>query len=65
MENATDEKFHDWFKAHLIDESKDIAEPIGSTVDSVTYEQCKADGSSASKSLIIEIICALEEDNAS
>lgn len=65
VEEATDENVKEWFDARLTAAPKDISERVRSAIDSVTYKQCKQDPSGAAMEFVLNIITALDKNNAS
>lgn len=65
VEQATDENVKAWFENRLRCAPRDLAERVRSAVHSIKYEQCKEDPSGAALSFVLDVVKALDRNNAS
>eukprot|EP00171_Calliarthron_tuberculosum_P023074 IDg23074t1 len=64
-EEATDESVEKWFKNRLRTAPRDLAERVRSSVDSVAYKVSKEDPQGAALTFVLDVVKALERNNAS
>ena len=65
MEEVTDASVKKWFDEHLSLAPEDITERVRSAIDSVAYEVNKKDPSGAALDFVVNIVSALDRNNAS
>eukprot|EP00171_Calliarthron_tuberculosum_P023495 IDg23495t1 len=62
--DATDSAVKAWFEKRLRSAPRDLAERVRSAVDSVKYKQCREDPSGAALTFVLDIVQALDRNNA-
>lgn len=65
LEEATDASVKKWLDERLASAPQDIAERVRSAVNSVQYCQCKEDPAGACLKFVLDVVAALDRNNAS
>lgn len=65
MEEATDDSVKKWFEERLASAPRDLSERVRSAVESVKFEQCRKDPYGAGLRYVLNVVGALDKNNAS
>ena len=64
LEDTTDEMVEKWFNDRIKSTPRDLSERVRAAINSVSYKQCPEDPSGAALTFVVNIVKALEKQNA-